>query len=112
MAMAPTTTPIVPGATPQPPAATAPAANVKVKSVSSRGKLHVNVNPNKGAGFWTFHVQRLQKDGTWGTHARTYRTSGRSETRTLDFRKGTYRVLVNPKYGHQGVTSDPVALRR
>jgi hypothetical protein len=110
--MAPTTTPTVPGATPRPPVAAAPTAIVKVKSVSRRGKLHVNVNPNKGAGYWTFRVQRLKKDGTWGTYAKTYRTSGRSETRTLNFKKGTYRVLVNPKYGHQGVTSVPVALRR
>ena len=93
------------------PVAAAPVAAVKVKPISKRGKLRVNVNPNKGTGYWTFRVQRLTKDGTWGTLARTYRTAGRSETRTLNLTKGTYRVLINPKYGYQGATSSPVALR-
>lgn len=94
------------------PAKPRPVAVVKVKPVSKRSKLHVNVDPNKGTGFWTFRVQRLRADGTWGTLSKTYRTKGRAETRTLNFKKGTYRVLVNPKYGYKGAASRPVALRK
>lgn len=94
------------------PVAAAPQAAVQVKPVNKRSRLHVNVNPNKGTGHWTFRVQRLKGDGTWRTYGSTYRTYGRTETRTLNLKKGTYRVLVNPKYGHQGTASAAVTLRR
>ena len=50
-------------------------------------------------------------DGTWRTLRPTYTTYGRAETRTLNLRKGTYRVKVQAKYGYRGTTSTAVTLR-
>jgi hypothetical protein len=96
-----------PVAAPSPP----PVASVTV--VNRRGKLFINVNPNRGTGYWRFQVQYLKKDGsTWGTYKRVYRTRGSKETRTLNFRKGTYRVVVKAKYGYGASTSAPVRLKK
>ena len=86
--------------------------SVGVKPVGRQGKLYVDVNPNMGKRYWTFAVQRLQSDGAWVTRAKTYRTSGTKETRTLNLPKGTYRVVVKPEHGYRGCTSAPVRLRR
>ena len=72
----------------------------------------MNVNPNKGKGYWTFKVQYKDKYGNWKTKKATYRTQGNGETRTLNFAKGTYRVVVNGKYGFKGTTSSEVSLRK
>lgn len=111
--MAPT--PTTPGTPPAPgtqPGATAPTVTVKVKPVSKRGKLFVDVNPNRGKGHWTFRVERLSSDGTWQTLKKTHKTKGKKETRTINYKKGTYRAVVNAKYGYQGTTSAAVSLRR
>ena len=81
-----------------------------VAAVSKKGKLYVDVDPNKGKGYWKFKVQRL-KGETW-KHYKTYKTSGSKETRTLNLKKGTYRVIVLPKYGLQGAVSEGVYLRK
>jgi hypothetical protein len=80
--------------------------------VGRAGKLFVNVNPDNGSGYWKFKVQYLKKNGSWATYKKTYRTKGAKETRTINFRKGTYRVLVLAKYGLQGTTSAEVTLRK
>jgi hypothetical protein len=85
---------------------------VSAKAVSKASTLFVDVNPDKGSGFWKFKVQHLTKSGAWGTYKKTYRTKGAKETRTINFRKGTYRVLVLSKYGLQGATSAEVTLRK
>jgi hypothetical protein len=90
----------------------APAVRVAVKPVSSNGKLSVNVDPNRGSGYYTFKVQYKDKYGRWRTYRSTYKTYGSGETRTLNFGKGTYRVVVNGKYGYQGATSSEVYLRK
>lgn len=95
-----------------PTASPLPTPTVKVKAVSRRGKLKVDVNPNKGRKYWAFQVQRLAKDGTWKDYRKPYRTKGKKETRTLNFRKGTYRVVVLPKFGYGSVESGQVRLRR
>ncbi len=46
-----------PTAPPQP-VFTQPTARVKVKAVSGRSKLKVDVNPNMGGKYWTFQVQK------------------------------------------------------
>ncbi len=101
--------------TTQPPVVTTPmtpTARVKVKAVSARSKLKVDVNPNMGTKYWTFQVQRKNVDGTWKA-LKTYRTYGSAETRTVNLRKGTYRVWVNPKFGHLGAMSpSEVTLKR
>ncbi len=88
----------------------APTAAVKVRAIGNRSKLRVDVNPNKGKGFWTFQVQKRVGD-TW-VPLKTYRTLGAKETRTVNLPKGTYRVVVNAKYGFRGTTSGPVTLKR
>ncbi len=101
-----------PTATPKPPAKpTPPAASVKVKSTSGRSKLFVDVNPNKGSGYWKFQVQSKRSSGSWKA-LKTYRTKGRSETRTINLKKGTYRVVVFGKYGYRGTTSASATLKK
>ncbi len=104
--------PYVPPAPPAPVVQPAPTARVKIKAVSARSKLKVDVNPNLGTKYWTFQVQRKNADGTWKAH-KTYRTQGSKETRTVNLRRGTYRVWVNPKLWYQGAMSpNEVTLRR
>jgi hypothetical protein len=93
------------------PAPVLPSPTVKVKAVSGRSKLKVDVNPNMGRKYWTFQVQRKKADGGWKP-LKTYRTLGSAEKRTINLPKGTYRVFVNPKFGHQGATSAEVVLKR
>jgi hypothetical protein len=89
----------------------APIAAVKVKPRKSKSKLYVDVNPNKGKGYWRFQVQRQQADGSWAA-LKTYKTKGKKETRTINLGRGTYRVVVLPKYGYLGATSGSVYLRK
>jgi hypothetical protein len=94
------------------PAAPRLTPSVKLRAVSGRSKLKVDVNPNMGRKYWTFQVQRKNTDGSWKA-LRTYRTWGSWETRTVNLRRGLYRVWVNPKFGYQGVMStNEVMLRR
>lgn len=89
-----------------------PTATVTVKPVSGASKLHVDVNPNKGSGYWTFKVQQKDSNGHWKTLRTMHKTAGSSETRTLDLGKGTYRVVVHAKYGYQGTNSAEVHLAK
>jgi chitodextrinase len=86
-----------------------PPVVVLVKAVSRNGKLSVNVNPDKGAGFWKFRVQKQDPSGSW-SNAKAYKTKGKKETRTINLTKGVYRVVVESKYGFLGSTSTPVTL--
>jgi uncharacterized repeat protein (TIGR01451 family) len=88
-----------------------PPVVVKVKAKSSKSKLFVDVNPNKGGGFYKFQVQKKRANGTWKA-LKTYRTRGATETRTLDLPKGTYQVVVRAKYGFAETTSTAVKLKR
>ncbi len=108
------TTPVAPPATatPVPPVSGQPSPVVRLKAVSGRSKLKVDVDPNKGGKYWTFQVQRKNADGSWKA-LKTYRTKGSKEIRTVNLGKGTYRVWVNPKFGYQGVLSaTEVTLKR
>ena len=89
-----------------------PSPTVKVKAVSGRSKLKVDVNPNKGRKYWTFQVQRKKADGKTWKPLKTYKTYGSAEKRTINLPKGTYRVFVNPKFGYQGATSAEIVLKR
>ena len=84
---------------------------VKVKAVKQKSKLRVDVNPNKGRGYWKFKVQKQRVSGSWKS-LKTYRTKGKKETRTINLKKGTYRVVVKPKYGYGATTSGSVYLKR
>lgn len=89
----------------------APAVKAQVKPVNSRSKLFVDVDPNKGAGFWRFQVQKKRADGTWRA-VKKYSTQGARETRTIDLPKGVYRVKVYAKYGYKSSKSSAVRLKR
>jgi subtilisin family serine protease len=88
---------------------TAPTVKVIAGRDSAKSKLTVDVNPNKGSGYWTFKVQK-RSGGTWKTLSTTYKTGGSAETRTVDLSAGTYRVIVAGKYGYRGAISASVAL--
>lgn len=91
---------------------TRPTVRATVAAVSRRDRLYVNVDPNKGTGYWTFRVQRRTAAGSWRTLPPVYRTLGAAETRTLNLSRGTYRVRVSSKYHYLGATSAAVTLAR
>jgi hypothetical protein len=107
-----------PPASPPPPPTSAsgsrqqPQVSLRVQPRRSASVLAIDVNPNKGRGYWTFRVFRLGSDGTTWSRKGTFRTSGPKETRTLNLKKGTYRVQVLAKYGYGETWSRPVTLRR
>lgn len=85
---------------------------VSVRAVAKKGKLRVDIDPNMGAKYWTFKVQAKSDSGEWRTLKKTYRTHGTRETRTLNLKKGVYRVVVRPRFGYQGATSTDLQLER
>lgn len=50
-------------------------------------------------------------NGSW-TPLKTYKTQGNAETRTINLKKGTYRVVVFAKYGYAQTTSASVYLKK
>lgn len=97
---------------PAPTPSSSPSPSVKVSAVLHRGALRVDIDPNEGSGYWTFQIQRQNADGSWTTLVRTYRTLGSEETRTINLRRGVYRVMTQPKYGYGVGYSAPVQLLR
>lgn len=91
-------------------AATRPRVAVAVAAVSKKSKLYVNVNPDKGPASWMFRVQK-RSGTTWVTKG-SYLTQGPTETRTINLKKGTYRVVVLPRHGYLGNVSRAVYLRK
>jgi hypothetical protein len=90
---------------------TKPTVRVKASTDRAKDKIVVDVDPNKGTGYWSFRVQRMTSMGGWTT-VRTYRTRGAAETRTVDVRRGTYRLVVSAKYGYRRATSTSVTVTR
>jgi len=89
----------------------AKSASVKAKAVSGESKMRINVNPNKGSGFWKVKIQKKTATG-WKALKKTYRTKGRAEILTVDLPKGTYRAKVLPKYGYEKFFSNRVQLKK
>ncbi len=90
-------------------------AVVKVKAINNGTKLFVNVNPNKGTGYWNIKVYRKVVKGdkvSWEKVGKTLRTKTSKETRTINLGKGTYRVKVMENYGMKGDVSNQVTLVR
>ncbi len=104
--------PAAPPVTTAPSAPTGPTPTVKIKTVKKKSKIRIDVDPNKGTKYWKFKVQKLKKDGTWKQYKKTYRTVGKKERKTVNRKKGTYRVMVLPRFGYQSVTSAQVYLKR
>lgn len=86
-----------------------PFARVRVQAKSHASKLKVDVNPNKGSGYWTFTVQKRTATIGWA-NVGTYNTKGSKETRTINLPKGTYRAVVAAKYGYQKTVSGSATL--
>jgi hypothetical protein len=106
------------GAAPAPAALTVepsgplPAATITIKAISGKGKLSVDVGPSlPKSRNWRFRVDRRDARGSW-VPVRTYRTQGADETRVVNPRAGTYRIVVLDRPGFSGATSDEVLLRR
>ena len=89
-----------------------PPVRVAAVATAGKSKLSVNVDPDKGSGYWKMRIQRKKANGSWTTLRKTYRTRGATETRTINLPAGTYRVQVNAKYGYRGTTSGAVTLVR
>jgi hypothetical protein len=88
-----------------------PFAVVKVKARRSGNVLFVDVNPNMGRRYWKFRVEKSLGNDQWAAQ-KIYKTAGSKETRTINLKKGTYRVIVLANYGYQDTTSSPVYLRK
>jgi subtilisin family serine protease len=88
---------------------TAPTVKVALRTDKKRNKLVVNVDPDKGKGYWSFKVQKLV-GRTWVTLGKTYKTKGSKETKKVNLKKGVYRVYVAPKYGYAGAVSKAAVL--
>ncbi|MCU0300642.1 MAG: hypothetical protein MUF35_03440 [Candidatus Nanopelagicales bacterium] len=89
-----------------------PSTSVTAKARRSGSVLYVDVNPNlPKKRYWKFRVYQQRADGSWRAR-KTSTTLGSKETRTINLPKGTYKVVVLPKYGYQGSESAPVTLRR
>ena len=92
-----------------------PAARVAAPGLHGRSVLsdldlsRADVDALVETALW-LKVQRERADGSWKTLTKTYRTHGSAETRNINLPSGTYRVRVNPKFGHQGVTTSVVTL--
>ena len=99
-----------PTAPPRPAPVRKPAVRVSARPVSHARKLAVDVDPDKGRGFWTFTVQKRTK-GAWSSIG-SYRTHGQRETRVINLPKGSYRVVVSAKYGYRAAASTVVTLKR
>lgn len=89
-----------------------PSVGLIVKAKRSASVLFVDVNPSRGSKSWLFRVYRLGSDGSTWTSSGTYRTKGAKETRTLNLKKGTYKVLVPAQNTHVDTWSQPVVLRK
>ena len=86
---------------------------VKVKPVAKFGKLKVDIDPNlPKAQYWRFTVQKLNDDGETWTNWRSYKTTTKKEVRSVNPKKGTYRIFVPEQRGYQSETSAVVVLKR
>jgi len=84
---------------------------IVARAVKSGNKLFVDVNPDKGKGYWKVTVYKQKADKTWAKY-KTYKTKGSKETLTVNPKKGVYRATVQAKYGLASSTSGEVTLRK
>jgi hypothetical protein len=84
---------------------------VSVNAVAKQSKFVVDIDPNMGRKSWVLQLQRRGDDDVWRDLG-TYRTQGKRETRTINPRKGVYRVHVLPRFGYAETFSDYIYLER
>lgn len=92
----PTSTPLP--TPPGPPAA--PAVSLKVRAVKKRSRLKVDVGPDMTQSNYRFKVQQ-RKRGKWRTVSQT-QTLGARDVVVLNFKRGTYRVVVPDQHALKG----------
>lgn len=72
--------------------------------------FRIDVNPDKGAGYWSFTLQKRNSSGAWASLSTIYQTQGATETRQINLSKGTYRAVVLAKYGYRATVTSSVTL--
>ena len=82
--------------------------HVKAK-VAAGDRILINVDPDWKKGNYRVIVQKRHR-GAWTTVSRT-KTRGARDTRSLDPRRGTYRILVKRK-GFEVYRTNRLRLRR
>ena len=82
-----------------------------MKAVSGRSKLFVDVDPNKGKGYWQVMIQR-KAGKVWKALPKVYRTKGSAETLTVNLPKGSYPGSRPAEVHPRGATSGSVTLKR
>jgi hypothetical protein len=76
---------------------------------ATKSVLKVKVAPKRsGKKTYTFTVQKLNKNGTW-SKVRTYKTKSK---KSINLKKGTYRVSCKGAGAYSGAVSPPAALRK
>ena len=79
---------------------------------SNKSVLKVKMAPSrKGTKAYRFSVQKLTKDGRWVT-VKSSKTRGKGETRSINLKKGTYRVTCKGAGGYAGAVSNTAGLRK
>ena len=91
-----------------------PFVKIKLKAKKKASVLYIDIDPNlKKKRYWKFRIQKQASDGSWITLKKTYKSAGSKERRTINKKKGTYRVIVLAKYSYQEtVSSTSVTLRK
>lgn len=90
---------------------TRPIPAIIALAASKASKLRVDLTDLSDQAYWKFAVQKLGKDGSWKTW-KWFKSAGKKELRTVNPKKGTYRVLVPEQRGYQATVSASVSLRK
>jgi hypothetical protein len=78
---------------------------------SNKSVLKVKMAPSrKGTKSYRFTVQKLTKNG-WVT-VKSGKTRGKGETRSINLKKGTYRVTCKGTTRYAGAVSNTAGLRK
>jgi hypothetical protein len=88
-----------------------PFVRIVAKAKRSGSVLFIDVDPNLGRGSWKFQVYKV-KGAEYVKVKGTYKTLGSKETRTVNLKKGTYKIQVLAKPGYLATWSQPVTLRK
>lgn len=74
------------------------------KAVSHASKIKINMGPNlPGKQYYIFRLEKKTSSG-WARYLKKYKTQGKSETRTINVGKGTWRAKC---YSRGFPKSDP-----
>lgn len=109
---------------PPPPPPGPQSLSVLASSASSRSKFKLTVLTTGCTGPFKFRVQRKKVSSaqagsdetpptvTWKYLKGSYKTSTKTNSKTINLPKGTYRAVVDGRCGYLGVTSNEVKLKR